>query len=358
MKRLLIFVIVCICLVITFLYSAFREKNYNLDYEFKEYKIHEEYNKENKIYYFSVVVNDVLFDYNYELKYTRKRKLVKNVNVKENDNQLCVSLSIDNVKTKYICYKNKEYVDSYIGNIDTVKEAKVKKKYKKVKIYNSNYDYYVWNGYGITNIETKKNYKFLKKESYDNLISFKNDKYILFADYDADREFNKLYVFNKEKDRIDTWEFVDNISFNSYFMGEKDDHIYLFDKKNKIQYKLNVDDRTIEICSDNYGGVFYDNEWTKYTYNKLIYNDLTFNYTYPVNYFVDNDKLYYKFQDSKNRVLSSKNRIDSIVYRDSDAIYYLSDDYLYRYSILTGEEVLLNDFEWNFSSINKIFIFD
>lgn len=358
MKKLLFLVIFIVLVIVGYIILVNKPKDYEITYKINKYEIVEKYDKSDEVYYFTLIDNKDEYNYVIYKNYTSSRKIVKDIKLKEKDGAKCFSLVIKGQKELYTCMKDNVYMDPFVSGIEKGDEEKQVKTYKKISIYNDNYNYYIWNGYGITDILNKKEYKFLKKESYDNLLSYKLGDKIIFADYNQSREFNKFFIFDSENKKIDTWDLDIKISFNSYFMGDVDNYIYLFDKKKKVQYKLDIDKYKYTITSDSYGGVFFDKEWTNVTYNSLVYNEKKFNMNPVINYFVNSEKLYYKIKYSENKVLSSNKKIDSVIYVDNNAIYYLAEDDLYRYSILKGEEKLLTNFEWNFSSKNKIFIFD
>ncbi len=359
MKRLVGFFIFVIILVFLFLLFSKRTKNYELSYIDNDFQIKERFVKEEKQYYFNISRENFNYDFVINHKYSTKRKIVKKINEIDKDDYKCISIQVFDYETPYICNKNDEYVDAFsLGIKDSVQEDKEIKNVDKIAVFNNKYEYYIWNGYGISSILDNKEYKFLKKESYDNNLSYKMGNYLIFADYDSTREFNKFFVFNCETKKVTEWNFEESISFNSYFMGDKDGYIYLFDKKNKIQYKLNVEKETISITSDNEGALFFDNEWDTIGLNKLVYNNVYFKDTNMINYSINGDKVYYNYQGSdKNILFDQDEKLTYVDIQNNDA-FYLKKDTLYKYNIDEGKTKLLSYFEWNFSYSNKIFIFD
>jgi len=357
MKRLVGFCLFIIVLICLFLLFSKRTKDYELDYEEDGYTITEKFVKEDKNYYFNLGKDGRTFDFVVNHKYSTKRRIVSKVDEVSKDDYTCVSIKVFKESLPYVCTKDGNYVDGYVANVVSKDEEKVLKNISKIAVYNEDYDYYIWNGYGISSILDNKEYNFLKNESYDNNLSYQLGSYLLIADYDSTREFSKFYVFNQKEKKISEWAFDYKISFNSYFMGDVDGFIYLFDKKNKVQYKLNVEKASITITSDNEGALYYNNLWDTIGLNKLVYNNIYFEGTRLINYSIKDNKVYYNYQLSDKHILFDEVEIDAFVDIHENDVFYLKKDTLLRYNIKTGITKLLSYFEWNFSSSNKIFIF-
>lgn len=358
MKRLGYFALFIFGLIILFLFFSNRVKNYETTYEKDGYTIKESFKKSEKNYYFNLSSQDEKYSFVINKKYSKKREIVSKVNVKEEDEVKCVSITVDKQETPYICNNDGLITDAYFAGIEEEKEDKKIKEVNKIAIYEDG-NYYLWNGYGITNIIDNENYNFLEKESYDNNLSYQFKEYLIVADYDASREFSKFYIFNANTKKITEFTFEYKISFSSYFMGDVDNAIYLFDKKNKVQYKITLGKKQkIEVISTNESADFYDDAWDTISLNKLVYSDLYFNKSNLVNYLLDDSKLYYNYIHSKQRVLIDQDDISGIIHINETDVYYLKKDTLYKYNYWHGKMKIMSYFEWNFSYNNKIFIFD
>ena len=139
-------------------------------------------------------------------------------------------------------------------------------------------------------------------------------------------------------------------------MGNVENKVYLFDRKNMVQYKIDIIDKEIEICSDGDGALFYDNEWVNKPIKELKYKDYFMNNDNLYRFMIRDNKLYLNI-DNTNDILVSNKQIKDILYVNEDTVYYLVDQTVYSYNLKTGEVPLIKDFEWNFSYKNKIFIF-
>lgn len=360
MKKFVVFLIVVFLLIFGFICFSNKEKNYELEYELKDFSISESYDKDNKIYVFNISNPDYAFTFVSEKKYTNARKIVRDVEIFEDDNNYCVELKIDDTTIMPQCYKDGQLVDPYISGWDkfVLEDNTTSEEYGNVSIYDNNYTYLLWNNYGLTDVISGENFNFLEQESYNNSLSYMMEDYILMADYDSTRTFSKFYIYNNSDKKIDEWEFEFDISFDSYFMGDVEDKIYLFDKKNIVQYEIDIDKKEISVVSTADGAIFYDNGWENLPKNQFAYTEKVMDNNYVYNYYLEDNHLYLSLVDSSNSMLVSNREIDAIIYQDNEQIFYLSDDSLYNYDIVQGEHLLASYFEWNFSYEDKIFIFN
>ena len=358
MKKLISLILVIVLLIVSYLIFSNRKKDYEISYSKDDFDVVESYKIENSNYYFTLTKDDVSYDFTINNSYTKNRKNIDKINVVGVDDYQCVNIELFSQKLPYVCNKDGIYYDSYIAGLTEEDETTEIKKVSQISVYNDAYEYYLWNGYGLTSILDNKEYNFLSKESYDNNLSYQIHEYLIVADYDSSREFDKFYVFNSKDKTISEFKFDYKISFNSYFMGDYDDYIYLFDRKNKKQYKIALSKEKISICSDNNGALYYKNGWDTIGLNKLVYNDYYFENTSLINYLLKDDSLYYYYMDSNINILFDKGDISTILDYEENNIFYLKKDHLYKYNIKEGKTLLLSYFEWNFSYTNKIFIFN
>lgn len=279
MKRYISFLIVVILIICIYLFASLKSRDYEVEYDLNEFKILEKYSKKDKLYTFNISNDDYKYEFISDIKYSNKRKIVKKIDSLDikDEKDKCIRIKYLDYKTNYICSNGEKYFTPYYKEYISNKEDKLIKTIDNIEVYDKSYDYLLWDGYGITDFIKKVNHTFLDKESYDNTLSYKLNEYIVFADYDSNREFNSLYIYNNKTNKIDSMEFEYNISKNSYFMGDYNNYIYLFDSKNKVQYKINVKKKKIEIVSDKEFGKYYDNGWEDVTLNKLSHTEYIFN---------------------------------------------------------------------------------
>lgn len=358
MKKYIAFISLIIILFLGYFYFINKPKNYNTEYTINDYKIVESYNKEKKYYNYTLTKEDMTFNFVSQISYSSKRKLIKNIEEVKNDETLCVRPVSENDSFEFICYKNGEYVDKYLAGVENVSEQKKMNRIANIDIYDDEHEFVIWNNKGYTSLLDNKKYEFLNKESYDNLLTYQMGKYLVVADYDQTRLFNKFYIYNNETKEVDSWELETDISFDSYFMGDIDEKIYLFDQKNKVQYSLDIEKKKIKITSDKEGAIYFDKELGHKSLDSLAYNQVLFKKENKYNFILKDEKLYLRLYNNEQEIRISDKNIDHIVYTTDEEVYYLVDEKLYSYRIGKGEKLLLVNFEWNFTYLNKIFIFD
>ena len=345
MKKYFKFILVIIILILIYIFLTSSSRNYSINYNINGFDITEEYNKISKVYKYTVHYNDKDYEFNEYKKYSKNRKLVKEVNLDNN----CISINTDRYFNP-ICFNDNYYINNN-KNYNQLIEKK-----DNYDIYNNNLTYYVWDGYGIRNVLNNKEYHFLNNEHYDNNLSYTFNNYIVFADYNSSKTFNKLYVFDNTKNKLFNIKLNKDISFDSYFMGHFNDSIYIFDKENVVEYEINLKKKKMKKISNRDAAYVYDKNFYDIPINNAKYNNIKFKYNYLYNYKMIDNKLYFNIMNSNIDVLITED-IDDILFINSDYVYYVYKDSLYRYSYNDGLELLLKNFEWNFSYMNKIFVF-
>lgn len=353
MKKSIYLIIFLVLAFLIYIWIINKPKNYNITYEINSYKIKEEYNKTKKSYYINVFNDDTDYSFYMNKKYSSKRKLVNDIEVIVNDDETCIKPIVKSYQFEYVCNSKNVYS---IKNYKEEITSSLIKKSDSIEIYNDNYTYYVWNGYGITNVKQNKDIKFLNKEHYENLLSFKTDNSIIFADYDSERTFNKFYIFNKNDEKVEKIETEYDISFDSYFLGFVKNSVYLFDKKNSKEYEINLKKKKVVDITNKELGKYYDNGFKEIELSKFKYNNLYFKYNNLVNYEINDEQLYKYYENTKNKILLTNKNVKNIVTYNDNSIFYISDDSLYLNDSVNNI-LLLKNFEWKFNYLNQIFIF-
>ncbi|MBR6073350.1 MAG: hypothetical protein IKP76_03410 [Bacilli bacterium] len=351
--KLIIFLIVLIVLIVLFLGFFNKEVEYKLEYDLNEYHVIESYYKDDNMYTFNVSKDDYTYDYAINHKYSRKRKLITEfITDATNDDYKCLAIKVGNITTNSICSNGKDYYDHNLIESDDNNKSD-----EQFKIYNYDYSYLVWNGYGYTDKNNNKDYNFLSKESYSNDLAYQFNEYIITPNYDQEHSFNKMYIYNNDKHTIEEWRLNVDISYDSYFLGNIGEDLYLFDVSNKVEYRMNIKRKKIKVATSKEMVIFYDKKRTTINKNKLIYNKILFSYDNLYNYLVFNNKIYYRYYKSDKYVRISNHDIKDIIYKSNDDVYYISGTSLYNYNPSKGETKIAESFEWNFNYMNKIFVF-
>lgn len=354
MKKNIIFVLGFIFIFFIYQLVVNHPKDYELIYNINSYNIKESYSKKDKAYYLNIYDDSTNYSFFLKRKYSKKRKLLENIDIYTDDEKTCVKPIVKNETFQYVCNKDNDYF-MYLSNslIESDKE-----KIDSIDVYNKDFTYYIFDGYGVKNVVTKKKIHFFNNEHYENALSYKGDNFILFANYDDERVFNKFYLIDKESE--DYFEIVNEnyeISYDSYFLGMVKNKVYLFDKKNMKEYSIDIKKRVIKLISKGDKGLFYDLGFDEILLSKLKYETNLFNTGSLVDYEIDNGTLYKKYNNSVNRIKITDYFVKTIVSASDEEIFYISDDSLYSYNDTSGNTLLLTNFDWKFNYKNNIYVF-
>ncbi len=376
MKKKQIFMIFAIILIVALIIFFFtRVKNYTTEYDIDDFHIKESFDKELGSYHLELTNGERHFDIVSKNKYVRKKKLIENIALYENEetNEFCIYPKSSKVEIYPLCSKNGKLTDIALLESDTTEfyeRPEVKTEtgaYKNVKSNATNgRKFLVWahkGYYSLTGEKLMDNSKedlspiFLKNESYYNKLAYQSDEYVLTPDYDREFAFDKFYVFNFKKGSLTEWKLDFEISYNSYYLGDIDGIIYMFDRKNEIEYALNPKKKRVEIVSKDKMGKVFLNDWKEVSTTKLSNTEYSFEKKENYIYSIKDNKLVLQFNGTNDYITVSNKKPDKIVSQKDDRIYYLIKDELYEYSLKYGEVHLLTYSEWTFNSLNSIYIY-
>ena len=384
---------------------------YYVNTENNSFKINEIYSKNvsgsQDNYYFEIQTKKGIFDFQTYDNYWNSDELIKSVYYFDDNNYECLLPVFNNNKTvsDIICKKdNKLFNYQNIKGEDTVLDNFVNDKLKK--IYNENK---FKNNEEI--LKTEDNFNLFKNLAKNNYLVFENykgvytvnksnqsgianvplffsdvykktahivqGKYYITIDYSKDYNFNDFIVVNIMNGQKTTITSSDVISNNCYFEGVVGNDVYLFDRSNKIQYKINVNEKSISVSGNVEEGInYYDNgTWSKKSAYNAADDDIIFNNYQVSNIF--NDIEYYKvdkvgtktgyyylykkvannyyvyrasIRNPKNIMyLFQTGNINKIIY-NKGFIYYIDSDKVYYYSDNTGVRLLAQNSELNFNT--------
>ena len=358
MKKLLLLAGVFGLIVLVVLLVSSKERDYILTYEYDGYTITEAYDLYR--YTFNVKKDDIDIDFAYDHKYTTKRKLVKELscNKDEQEYNIC-TIKVFDIQKQVRIKDKKLYSISYGYNSELNNE--VLDTIDNIKIYDKTFTPFVWNSHGFKDVIRNKEYNFIDKEQYDNPLTYQYNQYLLIPDYNQSRTFNIFYIIDTKKQKLEKWKISQKISFDSYFLGDKDGLIYLFDKETKKEYSISIDKRKILKVSNNNGGFIYNGKLMNYSLDDLKYKDLSFDNNEIINYHIKDNKLYYNYYGSKKDIeLLDDFKSEKImgVDHELDWVFVLSGDTIYYSNSSGNYRKLASYFEWNFSTNNKVFLFN
>ena len=385
-------------------------KGHNLEYKIKSNKkifnIKEIYvqrtKKEKTNYYFEIKVDDTIFNYQTYNNYKRANYIIKKIDYYEDSSYKCINIkdkeeqSIsdilcikDNIEYYYNSIKGQDKeLDKFVSNLKGYKKYTDNKKEQikatPITLYTKNIvdKHYIalqnYKGIYLINKKDKvKNVSIFKNDIYTNESSIVSNNFYISADYNQKYKFHEFYLVNIKNGKKKRLASDDEISLDSYIQGTVDKEIYLFDKSSKLQYRINLKNKTVNVSGRTSEGIqiykddkfeigsAYDASTNKVLFNKYTSNTKFNNKEYARVDKVGNIKsgyyyLYEKNKDSYNvyRVsIQNKNiltylfTIDDIenIYYYDDYVYFKDGKYIKYYQNNTGIKTLLknNEFEFN-----------
>ncbi|MDD4187501.1 MAG: hypothetical protein PHX04_01845 [Bacilli bacterium] len=368
MKKIYMLISIFIFAFIFYLLVLFLPKNYTSTYIINNFEVSETYITDEKKYQIIISENNLEYPLIFLDKYNKSRKIVENITSIIKEDEKCLTIVINDKKYP-VCYKNdilidfrllsKEMQENYQELISS-KNDNIIDTYQNIKIYNyNNKKFYIWNykGYEYLNEKENTTINLFDEDNYHNSLAYKNDRYILTPNYDQEYYFNSFLVIDNKNKELYNFDFENEISYSSYYLGEIKNEIFLVDKKNYMEYKLNINKNKLKIVgTEKKNGLIFTDKWENISLKKLANKEYTFLKKEKYNYQVIDEKLYLLIK--KNRILISNYKIKDIIYINNHDVYYLVNDVLYLFNPNIGEVKLLESNEWNFNYENKIFIFD
>ena len=354
MRKLVVFIISIVALFLMFLLFYYHVSDYSTIYMINAIEIEEKYFKDKEYYQFILTYNDIKFSIISLDKYSTKRKLITDIAIKEDNSKICLIPESEIISTYPICYDGNELI-SY-QYTDEVKKDKIDT-FSKIDIYDyDNKTFLLWN---------YKNFLYLNKNNHEEINLFTKDvynlnlvmtykNYLVVPDYDNNYTFNKIYMIDVDKLKVNNISLRYDIYFDSNFLGYQDKMIYLYDKKQEQEYYINTKKGRIYRTSNK---LLLNGKWEKTsTYqlkeeNKVFYNDLVYNYE------VINSKLYGYIENKDFLTKITDLDVKQIVKKDNLSVYFISGNTLYKYHPNEGVKALLSYSEWDFNYNNMIFIF-
>lgn len=408
-KIIVIFIILIIFMRVSYL---FLRKEFSNDYKIKyneyEIQVEEFYKQSDKdnlySYIFNIDVENVEYQFQIFNKFNKRENIIKKIYYYSDVDYKCIfPVFEDNIQyVDVTCVYNDEYI--YYHNILNPSE-KLEEFVNSIKEYNSyNYNQKVdyidndnisfnsnYNAIGIlTNykgyydLKTKEKIQLFTNDVYSQPISTFVNEYYIVADYNQTYEFDKIFVIDITNGKKREIVCYPKISFDSYIQGSIDNFIYLYDRKNKKQYKIDVQKLTVEVIGDSEKGVkiYKKSGWdiessSDCSNNTILFDDI---YTADITdstyekidkvginlgnyYFYKKENEIYNVYKStlqdknKKTYIFSTKTIDRIRYH-YDKIFYIDEDTLKVYSDEIGETTILKFNELKFNDDIKFNIYN
>ena len=257
--------------ILFFWLSNNQEVSYMLKLDNNSFEVIEKSDFNNHNYFYDVTINNINFSFQIFKDYGKKIKLLTDIKYYEDEEYKCI-LPIFNgeILLDMICYNDvydyyrnikgkNEKLDNYVANLDIYNENQFIDQNSSSEISNlmvfkenliNNHFIALKNYRGLFIINNEfdsivKDKNLFSKDIYNQKISTFINEYYLVADYNETHEFNKIIIFDIVN--LEISEIISNtaISLDSYIQGVVDDKIYLYDKDNKIQYEIDIQNKSI-----------------------------------------------------------------------------------------------------------------
>lgn len=357
--KLKIFILILISGFFLFLFFMLKSYNYEKEYKVNGYKIIEKYNKDTKYYTFLISDDKITYPFMINNKYLNKRKLIDNIKVLKNDDEICILPQSEDLEFYPLCSKDNIVYSYNISNKDDKfyaykKVKQLEKEYQNIQIkYINDLAFLVYNykGFYLINNAQNKEIKLFDRDIYNLELVYQLDNYLLIPDYNEDYHFNKIFVINILDGKVEEITSKDNISFSSIFLGDYKNKVYLLDTKSEKEYEINIKKNKINKVDIQ---ILENNKMVKKNFKELVANNLNFLRNNVIKYEVINNNLYESINNFQIKI--SDKLVTKIIKNADDTVYYLVDDNLYMYNNIYGEVLLLSNFEWNFNNTNIVFI--
>ena len=344
--------------------------------------IEETYKKINHNRYdFVFTVNKVKFYQSFFKNLNNRNYMVNQVEYISDDNYQCIYpiYKDKKIKSNLICYDGKYYYpySSIVGKSDVIDKFMDKyqvepseNKTQGITVYYNNlipkHKLFLENYKGIYTINDDgqvSNTTLFTKDVYTKNISGFTDDYYFVANYENEYATNQLIYLSLNNMKQKVLKKKEAISFDSFVEGVIDNEIYLLDKSNKQQYKINLSSEKIELIGDENKklSIYINGKWQKQNYY-LVEQDSHYFSPYEVTNTIDgieyekvdhikNRKydFYYMYKKDKNgyhmfRKDKSNNQITSLfdvdninqIYYQDNGFYFKHNDTIYYYDDMVG----------------------
>lgn len=395
--------VVFLFLLFNFIFSIFsngKTVNYSID----DNNVLEQYIKEDNSYYFEVTSNKKIFNFKVDNNFDENSYIINKIYSFENDLYVCIFpiFEDNNIETDILCLRDNmiyPYRSIMNKNLELDKFAHEMEEYgylidnnnekfttsSNLKIFNGNLNGVIvipsYRGIYIIDSSNKKNFSSIDlfdKDIYSHPIQTIVSDYYLVADYNESYSFHEFYLVNLKSTKVSIIASDDAISHNSYIQGVVDNCVYLIDRSNKKQYKIDVSNKIVTLLGNKKKGImYYDNgKFINRTIYDALNENLIFNYNSiesdKYDYVYNNNGVYYSYLKVKNgydmyisyeqntNIYTYALNVDSFedIYYSDDSIYYVDGDNLFNYSLANGKLKVLNYSELMYNENLTFFVYE
>lgn len=377
--------------------------SHHVEYDISGYMVEEDYiKKSGKDYYLIKASKDGKeYIFNAQNEFNKNEKIIKEIIPYDTDDISCATIIYtNNSSSTPLCYKDK-ILHSYISveNEPGMSEyLKQLNKYAEDKITPSDESYvFAYNEIYKNNLYKNEdiimyNYKNIIKINgertmtfdFSNKDVFKNEygtlvgKYYVIPKMRNSIEFSHYLIVDLEKETVEEIDLAKEvsakISSQMYVNGIYNSNLYIFDKSNLVQYEINPDKGEIKVVGNkDKKGIVYKNgqeeEIGVYTLNN---EKVTFTENYDAYKEIDYDQIFltsngavyvkegvfYKVYNNylKNPIYLFEAKDVQDVKVKEDNIYYINDQFLYRYNDYGNVRILKREqFKYDYTNIYDVY---
>ncbi len=369
------------------------KKHHESTYKINNIEIKEDYrgntkNEENN-YYLELKTNQNTFHIQVYKDFKKEKNIINEIKYYNENGTECILpiFKKNTILTDLICIKDgKEYnyntnknneIDKFLDNIpeynkNNYKDNQTNINFMKTKFYQSNLpkNYYIalsyYKGLLIGDNTSFREIELFKKDIYNQKIkTFIKNKYLII-NYNNNYDSNEFYIVDLKTRQYDTFGSNNTIKYDAYIQGNQENSVYLFDKDSKIQYQLDIKNKTITRVGNTTNGIkYYDGKWHNVNAYTAVNNTLLFKEYETNNEYVMIKKIrgenygttiYVKEINGKYEVYKSCRTNQSKIYLFTttdyktiqfidDYIFYKDETYLKMYSDLTGIKTIMQSNE-------------
>ena len=396
----LILILVLYEMAFSFL-KTYHNINYTLIKSEGNYEINEIYTKKKSDDYYYIVVKNDTSSYIFSVlnTFNKRKNIVKDVEqININSNVSCLVLSlVDDSNSLPICLKDnglysyhalegKYDLSSLKKYIKKYEDPKTKIEFEKTNSLNVNYGYIDDNEYiALYNLKEVLFFHnsaveilpFSDHDIYKNTYGAMVGKYYLIPEVNNSPEIIKYMIYDVTSQKSELIYLQDHPinTKEMYINGEYDKSLYIVDKSNKVQYRINPKEASMQEVgnTNNEGYVYLDGVLSRENIYKLSEKEIVFSegnddyssikadIVFPQNnyaYYFKNGSFYKVYKTHLDYPIhlfeaSSPNNIKVI----NNSIYFIDDDTLFKYNEYGLNKIITRDeFKYNYYNIFDVYV--
>lgn len=385
--------LVVFLLVLVYIGYKILIREHELIYKVDKYQVYEHFYI-NKNHYYDLRITRDKENYTYTLNknFSKEKRIIKNIKTFKKNNLICIvpiyknkieknvycNLNNEEVSIDYLLKTNNNDFKSIKKKIKKYKinypsSSIVYKKYKKNTIFQENildnYNYYIWNYKGIIILNNKalKYQKILDYDLYDNIMSTTVDRYfVLFENTDVNGIKN-IYYYDSKNNKLNSFKLKEKLDKDSYINGVVNNIIYVTDRRNKKEYKINISKQSIERIDDDINYIIYENNNKKeISKSDFFMNDFYFDNSPTIDNKIKDNNYYYYYKNNRiYKELDANKEYSKLLLELDDIkewkvynniIIIMARDTIYQYTENEGLRKIVksNELKYNYKNIYKI----